>query len=95
MIKENLPEMCLVFIESEEPGHYIGAVKNGQRGYFATTYDEKDPEKAKALVGLLNERLGVSALEAECMLTGSMFGWDVPGANPEVQARALAQPRAR
>jgi hypothetical protein len=97
MRKETLPEMCLVFIESAEPGHYIGAVKNGERGYFATTYDEKDPEKAKALVSLINERLGVSALESECMLTGSMFGWKAPGADPEVQARASAKahPSAR
>jgi hypothetical protein len=89
MSKNNLPEMCFAFVESEAPGQYVAAVKNGERGYFATTYDEPDQEKAKALVNLLNERLGVSALEAECMVTGSMFGWDVPGADPEFHAKTL------
>ena len=30
-----------------------------------------------------NEALGVSREEAEAMKVGSMYGWDVPGANPE------------
>jgi hypothetical protein len=28
----------------------------------------------------MNEKLGVSPAHAEAMLVGSMFGWDVPGA---------------
>lgn len=90
MNNEKLPEMCLVFLDTGKPGNYIGAVKNGESGYYPTTYDEQDPEKAKNLVTLMNERLGVSALEADCMKTGSMFGWDVPGADPEFMARKLA-----
>ena len=31
-----------------------------------------------------NERLGVTPAQEKAMKTGSMFGWDVSGANPKV-----------
>jgi hypothetical protein len=81
-VPEGLPEMCAVFIESAEPGRYVGMIRRGEQGYNATTYDEPDREKAKALVALLNTRMGVTALQAECMEAGSLFGWSIPGADP-------------
>ncbi len=77
-----LPEMCLIFVADAEPGSYVRAVKRGEAGSFATTYDVTDPDKAKALVAHMNRRLGVGAVQAECMLAGSMFGWDSPAADP-------------
>ena len=79
---KQLPEMCLIFMEDAEPGSYVRAVKRGESGSFATTYDVTDPDKAKALVAHMNRRLGVGAVQAECMLAGSMFGWDSPAADP-------------
>lgn len=74
------PDMCFQFNPAGEPGKYVVAVKRGESGCFKTTYDERDPEKAQALVHLMNRKLGVSAEEVGCMEVGSMFGWNVPGA---------------
>ena len=44
-----------------------------------------EPEYNKfATADMLNDVLGVSKAEAEAMYVGSMFGWDVPGANPDM-----------
>lgn len=78
---KNLPEMCFTLIESNPPGKYVGAIKRGEMGYFATTYDVEDLEKARGLVEHLNtNKLGVTPAEVEAMQIGSMMGWDVPGA---------------
>lgn len=79
--QKQLPEMCLIFVADAEPGSYVRAVKRGESGSFATTYDVTAPDKAKALVAHMNRRLGVGEVEAECMLAGSMFGWDSLGAD--------------
>lgn len=84
-----LPEMCFVFLEGAEPGSYVRAVNRGESGCFQTTIDETDPEKAKIIVSRMNKNLGVSDLQAECMLVGSMFGWDTPGADPVKYASIL------
>ena len=81
-----LPDFCFVFIPEGGPGNYIRAVRRGEMGSSATTYDVDDPTKAQELVAHVNRRLGVTELQAECMLAGSMFGWDVLGANPEYAA---------
>lgn len=77
---DQLPGMCFAFISSAAPGNYIVAIKRGESGCYKTTYDEPHPKKAEELVLFLNNRLGVTAGQAECMLNGSMFGWDTPGA---------------
>lgn len=78
--KPALPDMCFSYVSSFAPGKNIVAIKLGERGCFATSYDESVPDKAKALVAHLNEKLGVTPEQAECMSIGSMFGWDCPGA---------------
>lgn len=80
---EQLPRMCFAFLLTAAPGNYVVAVKRGESGYFKTTYDESDPVKAESLVSHLNRKLGVSNEQAECMLNGSMFGWDTPGAQED------------
>lgn len=35
--------------------------------------------KSKGTYKVMNARIGVTEEQAEKMLTGSMFGWDVPG----------------
>lgn len=89
-VPQGLPEMCFVFAEDAQPGRFVRAVHRGERGYSPTTYDEADAAKARALVSMLNERLGVSEVQAECMLAGSMFGWDSPAADPKRQAPVSA-----
>lgn len=77
-----LPTLCFVCIPERGPGDYVAAIRRGESGCYATTYGTNDLAEAKNLVALLNARLGVTPTQAECMLVGSMFGWDTPGANP-------------
>lgn len=90
---KQLPEMCLIFVADAEPGSYVRAVKRGESGSFATTYDVTDPGKAKALVAHMNRKLGIGDVHVECMLAGSMFGWDSQGADP-VRMQAIYNERA-
>lgn len=86
-----LPDTCFIFEPTAKPGAYVKAVRYGESGCFATDYNETDPSKAEALVAHLNQKLGVSKLQAECMLAGSMFGWNTPGADIEKSAIAIAK----
>lgn len=87
---ETLPALCFVVIQSNAPGEYVGAVHRGERGYSKTDYDERDLNKARELVAHMNKKLGVTELQADCMHTGSLFGWDVPGADPKYMAKQRA-----
>jgi len=52
-------------------------IERGVSGYYP------EPEYTElATAKMLNDVLGVSMAQAEAMLTGSMFGWACPGANP-------------
>jgi len=85
-----LPKQCFVHVMGNKPAQSIGLVRLGASGYYqvaeprtaaVTTADE-----AKALVRELNAEQGVTGLQAECMLVGSMFGWEAPGADPDTYA---------
>ncbi|ACT52081.1 KfrB domain-containing protein [Methylovorus glucosotrophus] len=100
MTKKNidmLPELSYSFLETNEPGKQVIAIRRGMAGYQLTTFDDKNPEHAKLVVKKMNEKLGVNPIQAECMLAGSMFGWDSKaadyqyavaqlGANPHLSA---------
>lgn len=51
-------------------------IKAGERGYYRG-WPGLNPEEFNAEIGVTEAQ--VSAMEA-----GSMFGWEVPGANPEI-----------
>jgi hypothetical protein len=56
-------------------------ILRGHRGYWTCTTPHKPT--------YLNTRLDppVTPAQAEAMLVGSLFGWDVPGANPAAHAK--------
>lgn len=89
-----LPSTAYVFLEHGEPGERIGAVKRGIQGYWRTTLDDPSwtAREARDEVRRLNALLHISPLLQECMLAGSIFGFDVPSANPaHYDAPARAQ----
>lgn len=86
-VGSDLPEMCFLFEEHAKPGAFIRGIRRGEMGYFGTTYTEQDPVKAKALVALMNSKLGVTDEQAERMHAGSMFGWDAPAATGQAPGR--------
>jgi len=71
---EGLPEFCY----SKEPLSGKTIILRGQDGYnnLENGYEELNPEE-------MNVKLGITKAQIAAMLTGSMFGWNVPGANPE------------
>ena len=73
---DGLPKFCFV-IAPTEPNLVL--VILGGTGYSHT----KIPATDKNL-DFYNGRLCVTNGQAEAMLVGSVFGWDVPGANPQV-----------
>ncbi len=50
-------------------------IKRGEMGYYGrpSTFD----------VDGYNQRHGVTRYQVDAMLAGSMFGWEVPGADPD------------
>lgn len=84
-----LPELCYATLACNTPGQRIVIIKRGESGYYGTDLDRPDLSLAQVsqLVVKLNNRLDVSPPQKEAMITGSMLGWHVPGANPSAYAR--------
>lgn len=69
-----LPEMCAsTNLETGEPI----LIKRGVRGYFPWPIGK--PKSAD----VFNTRYGVTQAQQLAMEIGSMFGWEVPGADPD------------
>jgi hypothetical protein len=56
-------------------------LEKGMSGYYTTDYPQGYTQE---VIDKLNESLGVSKAQAQAMFIGSMFGWNAPGANPEM-----------
>lgn len=70
-----LPEIAWVALAIDDRAVLV---KRGEVGYYPTDYEF--PGK---LVDDLNARLGVSKEQAMAMEVGSLFGFHVPGADPD------------
>lgn len=95
-----LPERCYAIL----PGRpKMIEIRRGHPGYWPCTLvaanvrDEAGqavefvgtPEELAAIRDEFNDLLGVTPAQREAMLIGSMFGYDVPGANVEETARIM------
>lgn len=78
-LAEDLPELCFSVLPAE--GKLI-CIKRGERGYHLSDWETGDPIKNRELADYNNKKLGVSKAQEEAMRTGSMMGWDCPGADP-------------
>ena len=70
MYNANLPSVCAAFHPND--GYPI-VIRRDEMGYF--------PAHGLDVVAC-NRSKGITAQQVEAMLTGSMFGWYVRGANP-------------
>lgn len=79
--EEKLPEYCYgVNLTSKT----VIIIKRGESGYYKTNMAPfATIEEAQSIADEYNDRLGVTKDQASAMSVGSMFGWDVPGANPD------------
>ena len=78
-LRASLPEMC--YSIHLETGKVI-ILKKGETGYRKTNLPNMDKEDAERFVDQQNAMLGVTKAQAEAMKIGSVFGFDVHGADP-------------
>jgi hypothetical protein len=79
-LRSSLPEQC--YSALLDTGAVV-ILKRGETGYYKTDIPFQDKEAAKQLVSDYNEKLGVTKAQLEAMKAGSMFGFEVPGADPK------------
>ena len=73
-----LPTICAAYLRgSGDPGQPIW-IKKGVRGYYPALPDLD--------VDAINAGFGVTRAQRLAMECGSMFGWGVPGADPDLWA---------
>lgn len=75
----SLPDHCYAVLPSS--GRLI-EIRRGESGYYPCAYSTKDRAYNEVLANQFNAHEGITKAQAAAMLTGSMFGWDTPGANP-------------
>lgn len=79
-LRSDLPEVCFSILPST--GDVI-IIKHGESGYYRCEYSTEDKAFNREFANDRNANLGVSKAQVETMLSGSMYGWDVPAADPK------------
>ena len=79
-LRSDLPEVCYSILPST--GDVI-IIKHGESGYYRCEYSTEDKAFNREFANDRNAKLGVSKAQIEAMLAGSMYGWDVPAADPK------------
>ena len=79
-LRSDLPEVCYSILPST--GDVI-IIKHGESGYYSCEYSTEDKAFNREFANDRNANLGVSKAQIEAMLAGSMYGWDVPAADPK------------
>ena len=79
-LRSDLPEVCYSILPST--GDVI-IIKHGESGYYRCEYSTEDKAFNREFANNRNANLGVSKAQVEAMLAGSMYGWDVPAADPK------------
>lgn len=79
-LRQSLPENCFSTLPST--GELI-LIKRGEDGYFHSESTTEDKEYNREFANDRNRNLGVSKAQEVAMLAGSMYGWEVPAADPK------------
>ena len=76
---DRLPDLCWSVLPST--GALI-CIKKGESGYYPSNWDTGDREQNQRIADYSNQKRGITPEQVEAMVTGSMYGWDVPGSDP-------------
>ena len=77
--KHELPEICFSTLPSS--GELI-TISRHEEGYKISDVSKPNPEMNRLFADTANKIHGVTKAQEEAMLSGSMFGWNVPAAKP-------------
>ena len=80
MRRNELPDFCLSTLPST--GQLI-ILRKGECGYYASDWDTRKREENQNIAREHNRRRGITDIQEAAMLAGSMFGWNLPGADPQ------------
>ncbi len=80
-MRNDLPETCLATLPST--GELI-VLKRGETGYFRSDWDTGNKAENKKLAEWHNHRCGITPAQVKAMQVGTMFGFDAPGADPQI-----------
>ena len=78
-LRSSLPDLCYANLPST--GDLI-IITKGESGYTNASSPYDSPERNKELAEGHNTEMGITKAQAAAMLAGSMFGWEVPAADP-------------
>ena len=59
-------------------------IKRGEIGYYRSDWETGDKAKNQEIADFHNRKCGITSAQVEAMRAGSMFGFDVLGANPQI-----------
>lgn len=79
-MRNELPETCFSTLPGE--GKLI-ILKRGEKGYYPSDWETGSEKENKLIADTHNRRRGLNPAQVMAMQVGSMFGFDVPGANPQ------------
>lgn len=79
-LRSTLPDQCYCVLPGSDE---IIIVKKGESGYYRTDLYGHDRADAISIVNECNGLGGVTKAQEQAMLSGSMFGWQHPAADPK------------
>lgn len=76
---DGLPDACLTLKPSD--GSLI-FIERGQSGYHTSNWDTGNPRQNREIADFYNKQREITTAQEKAMLNGSLFGWDIPAADP-------------
>ena len=80
-MRNELPETCFATLPGQ--GELI-ILKRGETGYYRSDWDTGDKMKNQEIADFHNRKHGITPAQVEAMQSGSLFGFHLPGSNPQV-----------